>query len=71
MLMECDKCLSKIDYDKDEVYHATGMVDGALNRHLHLCESCYKKTFKDFVTIEKIEEDKGKMKYTAHKLAPI
>ncbi len=37
-IMSCDRCFSNIDYDENEVYHATGIKDGILNRHLHLCK---------------------------------
>jgi len=55
-VMSCDRCFSNIDYDENEVYHATGIKDGILNRHLHLCKGCYEKTFGCFLEIEEIKK---------------
>ena len=58
-IMKCDRCLAEIDYDENQVYHATGRINGVLNRHLHFCEKCYKEVFKCFLNIEiVVEKDK-------------
>lgn len=56
LIMKCDRCLAEIDYDENQVYHATGRINGVLNRHLHFCGRGYKEVFKCFLNIEIVAE---------------
>ena len=38
--LNCLLCQTTIDYDSDEFYHFSGMVNGKLDTHIHLCKGC-------------------------------
>jgi hypothetical protein len=38
-IFKCDMCLKEIPED-DEVYHFSGTLNGKLNTHIHICDSC-------------------------------
>jgi hypothetical protein len=42
MEIKCDICGVVItDYEND-LYHHTGVINGVLNKHAHLCKDCHK-----------------------------
>ena len=38
----CDGCKENFRYDNNEILHASMVVSGAVDWHMHLCQSCYK-----------------------------
>ena len=49
--LKCDVCISTItDYSTD-LYHATTLLNGKIEKHTHLCKKCYMKYVKDAPTI--------------------
>jgi len=44
--LKCDICLSKLNYDNNEVFHASCRdMTGKINGHIHLCVICYVARF--------------------------
>jgi len=42
--LECDCCKKAIDDFDFDLFHLTGVLDGELNKHIHLCLVCFEKT---------------------------
>ena len=41
-IIKCDLCGKEISDCNTDLFHHTGIIDGVLNTHVHLCGSCHK-----------------------------
>jgi hypothetical protein len=42
MEIKCDICGVVISDYENDLYHHTGVINGVLNKHAHLCQDCHK-----------------------------
>ena len=50
--LECDCCKKAIFDFEDDLFHVTGIIDGKLNKHTHLCYYCFQNNVNSIPVIK-------------------
>lgn len=57
MIIPCDVCNKKLNYKKNEVFHASGIINSEPNGHIHLCLKCYGNFFGELKVLKGLDKN--------------